>query len=60
MRGSPCRRADRWHREPTALFGGIAMYVAFTAGLIAFVPPSRPLTGLLILTTIMFVTGTGR
>jgi UDP-GlcNAc:undecaprenyl-phosphate GlcNAc-1-phosphate transferase len=50
-------REDRWHREPTALFGGVAMYVAFTAGLIAFVPPSRPLTGLLILTTIMFMTG---
>jgi UDP-GlcNAc:undecaprenyl-phosphate/decaprenyl-phosphate GlcNAc-1-phosphate transferase len=50
-------REDRWHREPTALFGGVAIYVAFMAGSIAFVPPSRALTGLLILTTVMFLTG---
>jgi UDP-GlcNAc:undecaprenyl-phosphate/decaprenyl-phosphate GlcNAc-1-phosphate transferase len=50
-------RADRWHREPTALFGGVAIYLAFVAGLLVFVPASRALTGLLLLTTVMFVTG---
>jgi UDP-GlcNAc:undecaprenyl-phosphate GlcNAc-1-phosphate transferase len=50
-------REDRWHREPTALFGGVAIYVAFSFGLLLFVPPSRTLTGLLVLTTVMFVTG---
>lgn len=50
-------RVDRWHREPTALFGGVAIYVAFALGLLLFMPPSRALAGLLILTTLMFLTG---
>lgn len=28
-------RADRWHKKPTALFGGVAMYVAFAATALA-------------------------
>jgi UDP-GlcNAc:undecaprenyl-phosphate GlcNAc-1-phosphate transferase len=26
-------RADRWHRRPTALFGGVAIFLAFLAGI---------------------------
>jgi UDP-GlcNAc:undecaprenyl-phosphate GlcNAc-1-phosphate transferase len=50
-------REDRWHRQPTALFGGIAIYSALSIGLLLFVPPSPTLTGLLVLTTVMFVIG---
>ncbi len=50
-------RADRWHTKPTALFGGVAVYIAFAGGLLLFVPPSRPLIGLVALTTVMAVTG---
>ena len=31
-------RADRWHGRPTALMGGIAIYVAATVGVLAVVP----------------------
>lgn len=50
-------RADRWHTKPTALFGGVAVYLAFAGGLLAFVPFSPPLAGFLILTTVMALTG---
>lgn len=30
-------RKDRWHREPTALMGGIAIYLSFLIGLIGLV-----------------------
>jgi UDP-GlcNAc:undecaprenyl-phosphate GlcNAc-1-phosphate transferase len=50
-------REDRWHREPTALFGGVGIYLAFTLGLLVFVPWSRTLAGLVTLGTVMFLTG---
>ncbi len=31
-------RADRWHRRPTALLGGIAIYVAFAIAVAATIP----------------------
>jgi UDP-GlcNAc:undecaprenyl-phosphate/decaprenyl-phosphate GlcNAc-1-phosphate transferase len=50
-------RVDRWHRDPTALFGGVAIYFTFVAGVLATIPLSRPLVGLLFLTTTMFAVG---
>jgi UDP-GlcNAc:undecaprenyl-phosphate GlcNAc-1-phosphate transferase len=50
-------RVDRWHREPTAMFGGVAIYVTFVAGLLVTRPPSRQLIALLLLSTVMFATG---
>jgi UDP-GlcNAc:undecaprenyl-phosphate GlcNAc-1-phosphate transferase len=50
-------RADRSHTQPTALFGGVAIFVALALGLLAFTPMSRPLPGLLALTTAMFSLG---
>jgi UDP-GlcNAc:undecaprenyl-phosphate GlcNAc-1-phosphate transferase len=50
-------RVDRWHQESTALFGGVAIYLVFAAGLLATRPLSLPLLGLLFLSTVMFVTG---
>jgi UDP-GlcNAc:undecaprenyl-phosphate GlcNAc-1-phosphate transferase len=50
-------RLDRWHREPTALFGGVAIYAVLVAGLLATRPMSRTLIGLLLLSAVMFTTG---
>ena len=50
-------RPDRWHREPTALFGGVAVFIAFSSGIVATLPLTRPLVGLLALTSVMFLTG---
>ncbi|MBP7866655.1 MAG: hypothetical protein KA419_11980 [Acidobacteria bacterium] len=34
-------REDRWHRKPTALLGGIGIFVGFAAAVVPFIPPSR-------------------
>lgn len=52
-------RPDRWHREPTALFGGVAIFVAFAAGLVLLTPLSPPLPAFLALATGMFLVGLG-
>lgn len=50
-------RPDRWHREPTALFGGVAIFLAFAAGLVALTPLAPPLPAFLLLTTGLFCIG---
>ena len=50
-------RPDRLHATPTALFGGIAIYLALVGGLLLFAPITWQLAGLLALTTAMFALG---
>jgi UDP-GlcNAc:undecaprenyl-phosphate GlcNAc-1-phosphate transferase len=50
-------RPDRWHRNPTPMFGGIAIYLAFVGGMLATVPVTATLLGFLALVTVMFVAG---
>jgi UDP-GlcNAc:undecaprenyl-phosphate GlcNAc-1-phosphate transferase len=50
-------RPDRWHREPTALYGGVGIFAGFAIGLVAHVPWSPFMAALLVLTGIMFLTG---
>ena len=50
-------RPDRWHREPTALYGGVGIFAGFALGLLWHVPWSPFMGALLVLTGIMFVTG---
>ncbi len=50
-------RPDRWHQQPTALFGGVAIFVALAAGLVFLTPFRHPLPALLLLTTGMFLVG---
>jgi UDP-GlcNAc:undecaprenyl-phosphate GlcNAc-1-phosphate transferase len=50
-------RPDRWHREPTALYGGVGIFAGFAAGLLWHVPWSPFMGALLVLTGAMFVTG---
>jgi UDP-GlcNAc:undecaprenyl-phosphate/decaprenyl-phosphate GlcNAc-1-phosphate transferase len=50
-------RPDRWHREPTALYGGVGIFAGFAVGLLWHVPWSPFMGALLVLTGAMFVTG---
>jgi UDP-GlcNAc:undecaprenyl-phosphate/decaprenyl-phosphate GlcNAc-1-phosphate transferase len=50
-------RPDRWHREPTALHGGIGIFAAFVLGLLWHLPWSPFMGALLGVTTVMFLTG---
>jgi len=34
-------KSDRWHSKPTAMLGGVAIVIAVTGALVAFVPLSR-------------------
>jgi UDP-GlcNAc:undecaprenyl-phosphate GlcNAc-1-phosphate transferase len=50
-------REDRWHKKPTAMLGGIAIYLAFTAGYLLFatnIPNAYPILGA---GTLLFLTG---
>ncbi len=49
-------RADRWHGQPTALMGGIAMYLAATLGVL-IVLPIQDVWTLWAGATLMFVVG---
>ena len=50
-------RQDRWHRQPTPLLGGVAIYVASTAAIVWFGPRDARLAGLVGGGTLLFVTG---
>lgn len=50
-------RADRWHGQPTALMGGIAIYLAATLGVLV-VLPLQDIWALWTGATLMFVVGT--
>jgi UDP-GlcNAc:undecaprenyl-phosphate GlcNAc-1-phosphate transferase len=50
-------RQDRWHRKPTPLLGGIAIFVASTAVIVWAGPHDLRLVGLVGGGTLLFVTG---
>ncbi len=50
-------RQDRWHQKPTALLGGVAIYVATTLAIVAFVRLDSRLIGLVAGGALLFVTG---
>ena len=50
-------RKDRWHQKPTALMGGIAIYLAFVSGYFIYFSPSTKTLPILIAGTLLFVTG---
>jgi UDP-GlcNAc:undecaprenyl-phosphate GlcNAc-1-phosphate transferase len=50
-------RPDRWHREPTAQYGGVGIFAGLVGGLVVTLPPSRPIVTLMALTGVMFFTG---
>lgn len=51
-------REDRWHIVPTALFGGVAIYLTFLIGTVIFVTPiTKEFIGIMIGGVILFITG---
>ncbi|MCB2187104.1 MAG: hypothetical protein KQJ78_11845 [Deltaproteobacteria bacterium] len=51
-------REDRWHRKPTAVFGGVGIYLAFTSALLVLGWPLNPHEwALLACGTAMFLLG---
>ncbi|HEY6403178.1 MAG TPA: hypothetical protein VI479_17290, partial [Blastocatellia bacterium] len=50
-------RRDRWHSRPTALMGGIAMYLSFVIGCFIFAPDLSRAYPILIAATLLFGVG---
>jgi UDP-GlcNAc:undecaprenyl-phosphate/decaprenyl-phosphate GlcNAc-1-phosphate transferase len=50
-------RKDRWHQRPTALMGGVAIYLSFLAGLAIFAPSLNRAMPILLPATLLFITG---
>lgn len=50
-------RKDRWHQKPTALMGGVAIYLAFLAGLAIFAPSLDQAWAVLLPASLLFLTG---
>jgi UDP-GlcNAc:undecaprenyl-phosphate/decaprenyl-phosphate GlcNAc-1-phosphate transferase len=50
-------RRDRWHSRPTALMGGIAIYLAFVIGCLVFAPDLSRAYPILIAATLLFGVG---
>ncbi|MGE0132775.1 MAG: hypothetical protein AB7U82_32250 [Blastocatellales bacterium] len=50
-------RKDRWHSKPTALMGGIAIYLAFVIGCFIFAPDLSRAYPILLAATLLFITG---
>jgi len=50
-------KADRWHKKPTAMMGGVAIFVAVVAAFLLFVPTSRASWTILAASTLLFSVG---
>src|ERR1051325_8448173 len=50
-------RPDRWHQKPTAMLGGIAIYLAFVAGYAVFAPTLPNSYPVLLAGTMLFLAG---
>ncbi|CEP67176.1 Glycosyl transferase, family 4 [Moorella glycerini] len=50
-------KEDRWHKKPTALLGGVVIFVAFMAGMLAMGRGGRGETAFLLGALIIFVVG---
>ena len=50
-------REDRWHKKPTALLGGIGIFLAFVIPYFIFIPMNKLTIGILICMSIIFTLG---
>ncbi|MGI8468712.1 MAG: hypothetical protein ACR2N3_09680 [Pyrinomonadaceae bacterium] len=50
-------KSDRWHKRPTAMMGGIAIFLATITIALLFVPPSRQLLIVLGGSSFLFIVG---
>jgi len=50
-------RSDRWHKHPTALLGGVGIYLAAVLAMLVTLPPDKATYGLLAGATLLFGVG---
>lgn len=50
-------KSDRWHQKPTAMFGGIAIYVSVISTILMFLPQSRETWAVIGASTGLFILG---
>ncbi|HEX9458707.1 MAG TPA: hypothetical protein VGA84_06150 [Thermoanaerobaculia bacterium] len=50
-------KADRWHKKPTAMMGGVAIFLAVIATVLLFVPQTRASWAVLGASTLLFAVG---
>ncbi|MDQ5835582.1 MAG: hypothetical protein M3379_02260, partial [Acidobacteriota bacterium] len=50
-------KADRWHRKPTAMLGGVAVYAAVAVTYLLFIPHTRQGWVVLGASTALFLVG---
>src|SRR3954469_624673 len=50
-------KADRWHKKPTAMMGGVAIFIAVMAAILLFVPQTRASWAVLGASTLLFTVG---
>ena len=50
-------RSDRWNRKPTALLGGVGIFVSFLAGLLVLRPSIPGIVPLVAAATFLFIVG---
>ena len=50
-------RQDRWHRQPVASFGGIAIYISVILGFFIFAPNAPKAYPILVASTLLFIMG---
>lgn len=50
-------REDRWHKKPTALYGGIGIFLAFIIPFIIFIPLDKVAIGVLVCISLIFILG---
>lgn len=51
-------RTDRWHQRPTALLGGVAIFIGFIITALLFVPADTQVSSVLVGTVVVFALGT--
>jgi UDP-GlcNAc:undecaprenyl-phosphate GlcNAc-1-phosphate transferase len=49
--------ADRWHKKPTAMLGGVAIFIAVIVAILLFVPQTRASWAVLGASTLLFAVG---
>lgn len=50
-------REDRWHKKPTALYGGIGIFLAFIVPYLIFIPLDKVAIGVLLCISLIFILG---
>lgn len=50
-------KADRWHKKPTAMFGGVAIYLTTVSGYFAFVPVTTESLVVIAASSLLFLVG---